>query len=230
MNWTDFLLGALVALIAGLDRTAAFQFMVSRPIVCGPLTGWVIGQPAIGLLIGALIELLWLGRLPVGAAIPPDDTQVAVGATLLSVTMLDVFAVSSTAVVLLSLLIAMPLGKVGQFFDRRVRHRNARLVRQAEADLNEGRIAAAPHRHWKGILYFAFASLATVVVIVAAGSLIMTLLGPLVIGEVERMKSWLVLAFPLVGAAVILGTINVSRAMTLFCSSFATALLLLWLL
>lgn len=230
MTWSDYLLGALIAVVAGLDRTAAFQFMVSRPIVCGPLTGWAIGEPMIGLMVGALIELLWLGRLPVGAAIPPDDTQVAVGATLLSASMQNAFAVSSTAVVLLSLLIAMPLGKIGQFFDRRVRYFNSRFVRQAERDLDEGHVARVPRQHLRGVLSFAFASLATVVVIVTAGSLIMTLLGPLVLGRIEGMKNWLMLAFPLVGTAVILGTINVSRAMTLFCSSFATALLLMWLL
>jgi PTS system mannose-specific IIC component len=37
------------------------------------------------------------------------------------------------------------------------------------------------------------------------------------------------LAFPLVGIAAILGTVNVNRAITLFCAAFGMAYLLLWL-
>ncbi|MEZ4485509.1 MAG: PTS sugar transporter subunit IIC [Syntrophotaleaceae bacterium] len=74
-----------VAIICGLDRTAAGQFMLCRPIVAAPLTGWLLGEASIGLQVGAMLELLWLGRLPVGAAIPPDDSQVAVGCTFLAV-------------------------------------------------------------------------------------------------------------------------------------------------
>ena len=67
--------------LTGLDRVALVQMMISRPLVAGPLTGLVLGKPLLGLEVGMLLELLWLGRLPVGAAIPPDDTQVSVGAT-----------------------------------------------------------------------------------------------------------------------------------------------------
>ena len=76
----DYLLAGLVAMLTGLDRVALVQIMISRPLVAATLTGWVLGNPLIGMEIGMMLELLWLGRLPVGAAIPPDDTQVAVGA------------------------------------------------------------------------------------------------------------------------------------------------------
>ncbi len=55
-----------------LDETAVGQFMVSRPIVTGPLVGWLIGRADIGLEMGALIELIWIGDLPVGAHLPLD--------------------------------------------------------------------------------------------------------------------------------------------------------------
>lgn len=87
MGAGHYLLGASVAVISGLDRTAFPQIMISRPIVVGPLTGWLLGNPSAGLQVGLLVELLWLGRLPVGAAIPPDDTQVTVGATALAIGM-----------------------------------------------------------------------------------------------------------------------------------------------
>lgn len=85
MTFVNLLLSGLVAVLCGLDRTAVLQLMLSRPIVAGPLTGLVLGSPLTGLQVGMLVELLWLGRLPVGASIPPDDTQIAVGGTFLAV-------------------------------------------------------------------------------------------------------------------------------------------------
>jgi len=56
----DLLLGALVALLCGLDRVAVLQIMISRPLVAAPLTGMLLGQPLIGLQVGIMMELLWL--------------------------------------------------------------------------------------------------------------------------------------------------------------------------
>lgn len=70
MNWWGVgLLGGLV----GLDATSFPQFMFSRPLIAGTLAGLLFGQPAEGMLIGALIEIFDLGILPVGAARYPDS-------------------------------------------------------------------------------------------------------------------------------------------------------------
>ena len=124
----DYFLAGLVAMLAGLDRVALIQIMISRPLVAGPLTGWVLGHPLIGMEVGVLLELLWLGRLPVGAAIPPDDTQVAVGATVLAISMGHLLNLNGMPLVILSVLIAIPLGKFGQVFDRLARHVNGRIA------------------------------------------------------------------------------------------------------
>ena len=124
MNYADYLLVSIIAVGAGLDRVAFLQSMFSRPIVAAPLTGWVLGNPMVGLEIGVLLELLWLGRLPVGASIPPDDTQVAIGATVLSLSMEQLLGMSGMPVVILCVMTAIPLGKCGQYFDRLARHAN----------------------------------------------------------------------------------------------------------
>jgi mannose PTS system EIIC component len=229
MPATEYLLAGAVALCTGLDRTAAFQFMISRPIVAAPLTGWLLGDPLTGLQIGAMVELLWLGRLPIGAAIPPDDTQVAVAGTVMAISMGEMLGLSGPAFATLAVLTAMPLGKVGQLFDRGARHWNGSLLQKAEVEVAAGHLAAVERLHLRGIGHFALASLATFAVIVATGSLFLYYLAPILILPVANADPWLRLAFPLVGAAVILGTANVSRAMTLFGASFATALLMLWL-
>ncbi len=227
---TDFLIAGAVSVVAGLDRTAVLQLMISRPIVAAPLTGLVLGHPVTGLQVGAMVELLWLGRLPVGAAIPPDDTQVAVGATALSVIMGGLYGLSGLGFSILCTLITMPLGKVGQHFDRMARNSNGRLLAEAETALEQGLLGVAESSHLRGVLHFALASLGTYLVISGAGSLALHFLAPLAIIPISQSVNWLWLVFPLVGTAVILGTINVSRSMTLFGASFTSAFLMLWLL
>lgn len=63
---------ALVMAFLSLDETAFGQFMISRPIVTGPVIGWLLGRTDIGLELGALIELIWINDLPVGAHLPLD--------------------------------------------------------------------------------------------------------------------------------------------------------------
>ncbi|KIH76579.1 PTS system, mannose-specific IIC component [Geoalkalibacter ferrihydriticus] len=230
MPWSEFLIGALAAIVLGLDRTAVGQFMVSRPIVAGPLTGWLIGDPLVGLQVGALVELLWLGRLPVGAAIPPDDTQVAVSSTVLAIAAGSRLPVDGALVILFCVLAAMPLAKIGQIFDRLARNVNARLVKQAEGDLAAGHLKNLERRHLRGLVHFTAASAGTYVFITVPGWLAVLLAGEILLPTLGKVEGWLLLAFPLVGTATILGTMNVSRSLTLFTASFTTVLLLLWLL
>lgn len=230
MPVADYLISGTVAVCAGLDRTAAFQVMISRPIVAAPLAAWLLGEPLVGLQIGALLELLWLGRLPVGAAIPPDDTQVAVAATLLTITMGQTLALSGLPLLLLCTLVAMPLGKFGQLTERLARNGNRRLLARAEAAMRRGDLRAAEWSHLLGLVHFALASLGGFAIIVLSGSLALHALAPLLADSVAAASGRLQLTFPLVGIAIILGSLNVKRARTLYGASFATALLMLWLL
>lgn len=229
MNAVELLIGASVALLCGLDRTAFLQVMISRPIVAAPLVAWLLGEPLVGLQIGTMVELLWLARLPVGAAIPPDDTQVAIASSVLAINLGRLLDVQGPEIVLLCLLVALPLGKVGQLFDHFVRQFNVRLLSRAEAHLVSGRLLLAEIQHLRGILNFSLAALATYSLIVAGGFLLVPMLWPWVQQGLVHSSRWLQLALPLIGVAVVLGTINVSRALTLFCASFGMAFLLMWL-
>lgn len=229
MNFVDFFIGMAVALFCGLDRTAMLQVMISRPIVAAPLVGWLLGAPMIGLQIGTMVELLWLARLPVGAAIPPDDTQVSIASTVLAINLGRLLDVSGPEIVLLCLLVALPLGKVGQYLDRFSRQCNVGLIARAEACLQQGRLLRAELQHLRGIVNFSLAGLGTYLLIMIGGFLLVPILWPLVEQGLQHSSRWLQLALPLIGVAVILGTINVSRSLTLFCASFGMAFLLMWL-
>ena len=61
-------LGGLLA----LDATSVGQFMVSRPLVAATLTGWWLGDPALGLEIGVILELFHLAGVPAGGTRVPE--------------------------------------------------------------------------------------------------------------------------------------------------------------
>ncbi|NIP59593.1 MAG: hypothetical protein GWM92_00625 [Gemmatimonadetes bacterium] len=63
---------AVLGGLLGLDQTGVGQFMVSRPLVTGTLVGALLGSPDSGLLVGALLEGLFLPAFPVGGARFPE--------------------------------------------------------------------------------------------------------------------------------------------------------------
>ncbi|MDB5151897.1 MAG: hypothetical protein JWR54_648 [Mucilaginibacter sp.] len=64
----------LIALIAMFGHSEDFlgTTLLSRPLVLGPLVGLVLGDLTQGVIIGATLELIFMGNIKVGAAIPPD--------------------------------------------------------------------------------------------------------------------------------------------------------------
>jgi mannose PTS system EIIC component len=225
----SFSIGALLSLICGLDRVAILQVMISRPIVAAPLTALFLGEPLVGLQIGVMVELLWLARLPVGAAVPPDDTQVAIASSVLAIIMGRTLNASGPELLLLCLLVTIPLGKVGQYFDHYARQFNVRLIKKVDSALDRGSLLGAELQHLRGLSSFSLAAVGTYSIILLGGLLAVPFLWPLLQQPLSYSSDWIQLALPLVGITVILGTINVSRAITLFCASFCMAFLLMWL-
>lgn len=68
------LLGGVLA----LDATSVGQFMVSRPLVAGALTGWFLGAPETGLAVGAILELYLLVSFPTGGSRFPEGATASV--------------------------------------------------------------------------------------------------------------------------------------------------------
>lgn len=65
------LLIGLVALF-GYANAIMGSSMLDRPLVISPLVGLVLGDLQMGIMVGATLELVWLGAFPVGASNPPD--------------------------------------------------------------------------------------------------------------------------------------------------------------
>jgi mannose/fructose/N-acetylgalactosamine-specific phosphotransferase system component IIC len=119
-------LGVLAGSLLWLDRVYIFQLMISRPMIMGPIIGFVMGDVKIGILIGASLELLWLNAPPVGSYLPNDETfctAVAVPVAVLAGSSMDHMAASG-----LSILLSLPAALVGRSLDTHLRTLNEGLI------------------------------------------------------------------------------------------------------
>lgn len=79
---TASLLGGALA----LDATAVGQFMISRPLAAGLLSGWLAGDAVAGFLVGVVLEIYLLVAFPVGGARFPEGATATVVAAVTAAT------------------------------------------------------------------------------------------------------------------------------------------------
>jgi PTS system mannose-specific IIC component len=80
----DLLAPVLLGALLGLDVVSFPQVMISRPIVAATLAGALAGDVGAGLLAGAVLELMAMETLPVGASRYPEWGSAAVVAGTLA--------------------------------------------------------------------------------------------------------------------------------------------------
>ncbi len=117
---------AVWAGIISLDFTAVGPFMVSQPLVCGPLFGWLMGQTAVGVIIGGILQLLWMDLSPIGLGIPYDATAT----TILAVYWASLPRSGALSQVVLAMAVAVPFGFLFRWLDLLARRINTHLMRQ----------------------------------------------------------------------------------------------------
>lgn len=61
----------LLAFIAGLDLFNGLTH-IHRPVVLGPIVGFILGDLTTGILVGGTLELVWMGLAPLAGAQPPN--------------------------------------------------------------------------------------------------------------------------------------------------------------
>jgi mannose/fructose/N-acetylgalactosamine-specific phosphotransferase system component IIC len=114
---------ALLGGLLGLDGISCVQSMVARPIVAGPLAGLVIGDPVAGMWAGALLELVSLKQLPIGANRHWDTGPAAVAAAVAASTV----SPAGTALVV-GVGFGALVGWAGSWSIHAMRHLNAQVV------------------------------------------------------------------------------------------------------
>jgi mannose/fructose/N-acetylgalactosamine-specific phosphotransferase system component IIC len=67
---------SIIGSCIALDKYAFGEFGISQPLISGTIIGALYGDVHTGIFLGAIIQLICLGGLPIGTEIPPD-TQTA---------------------------------------------------------------------------------------------------------------------------------------------------------
>jgi PTS system mannose-specific IIC component len=163
---------AVIAGLAAVERKGFLQAMLSRPAFLGPLAGLACGDASAGLLVGVPLELLFLGAVNLGAALPLHEalcTAAAAGGAALGTSRLGLPAPAAAAVACAA---GLPLAVAGRGIDALVERANDGLAGRAARRLEAGDAASALRCNLLGLtLPFALgAVLAPLGAVAAAGA------------------------------------------------------------
>lgn len=123
MSIEAWFLAALIGGALGMDAVSFPQVMIARPLVAGTLGGLFAGNAALGLWVGALLEIVSTRQLPMGGARYHDTGPAAFAAGLAYA---DVGGSSSG--LLLATAAGLLLGWIGSWTVHWQRRLNERLV------------------------------------------------------------------------------------------------------
>jgi len=213
----------LISLIGGLlsiDRAAAFQVMVSRPVVTAPLIGMMLGDVMTGIQAGLIIELLWIGALPVGASVPPDETIVSILVPSLAIWQSRLTGVEGFHFLALALILTIPLAILAQRLDSRIREKNIASAHAADHFIMEGCIDDVEKECLKGLkrFYLGYSVLIFFSLLLGAAFFpyLHSLLPPFFLKGLERLYYVL----PIIGLASLMASTRVKNSIKLFFLSF----------
>jgi mannose/fructose/N-acetylgalactosamine-specific phosphotransferase system component IIC len=148
----DYLVVAVVAGLAAVERKGFLQAMLSRPVALAPIVGFALGDLPGGLLLGPPLELLWLGAVNMGASLPPNEalgTAAIAGGAVLAGRALGTGVTPAVAV--LAVALAGTLAALGRTTDRAIEEWNVRLATRAERLLESGSPTAAVRENLHGM-------------------------------------------------------------------------------
>jgi mannose/fructose/N-acetylgalactosamine-specific phosphotransferase system component IIC len=212
--------------LLALDRRAAFQAMLSQPIVCVPVLGLYVGQLPLSVDLAVRLQLLWMASMLFGASTPPNETAaslVSAGAALTAGRWLPP-SVPAELIFTLAILLGAPFAALGRAVDQRLDRGNSRLAAMADAAAAAGDVAALAWVPWRGMarVTLAHAALATVGLLVATPALWALALAlhesPVVGAAVMAVGVYVV---PALGLAVSLALVRRRRAVLLGVCTFA---------
>jgi len=221
---------ALISIVGSfirLDRYAIGQLMISRPLVAGTVIGFCLGSAREGMFIGALLELLWIHALPVGDALPGDDTLTAIAITAISCLAIKQSGGEVQEVMIITLLLFLPTARLGrrlEFAIRRWNDRRIQFARQAAEQGNLSYLGRIPVRAViRDFLLVAFLLL----VIISLGAVTVPWLHSMMSDSIRAGMRALYFVLPVLGAASLLTTARSPGALPLFCAAFLTVMVVL---
>lgn len=138
------LLSTFIALLI-TENYGYGYWMISRPIFAGPLVGLILGNVETGLYVGATVELMYMGILPIGGSVPPNAQIAGTISTVFAITSGD----SSVGIAL-----AIPIGTLAQLLIMLAWNINIYLMHRADRYIETGNFKAIERTHLMGIPIF----------------------------------------------------------------------------
>lgn len=152
MHAWQVLVAALIGGAAAVERKGALQLMLSRPLPLGALLGYALGDARGGLLVGLPLELLFLGAVNLGAALPDNETiatSCAATAAVLAGRLLGMRTVDAP-LALMAIALFLPVAIIGRRLERISEGLNLLLARHAVEDI-AGHERAVIRAHVRGL-------------------------------------------------------------------------------
>ena len=141
---------SLLAGVFALDVTAFGQIMISRPIVCGPIFGYILGDIVSGFWISLIIELIWINAIPMGTSIPQDVTVVSILSCVWGIKYLH----DEKGAIIFAMALALLLGFLFRYFDVRLRYFNSRIAEWIKVGISSGKESRIDVGVYLGIFLF----------------------------------------------------------------------------
>ncbi|MFH1352078.1 MAG: PTS sugar transporter subunit IIC [bacterium] len=129
---------ALASLMTGVlscDTVTAGQFMLSRPIIMGPVIGLCLGNPYVGFIAGICVELIWSSVIPIGSSTPPDMPMTSALATASAIFSISNYGITEFPAIILALVVSIPCGILFQKASLKIRLRNSDIIDKIKADV-----------------------------------------------------------------------------------------------
>ncbi|GAA1488025.1 PTS mannose/fructose/sorbose/N-acetylgalactosamine transporter subunit IIC [Brachybacterium sacelli] len=208
----------IIGLIAGigiLDERIFGVTLFGRPLVLSVLVGLTLGEPTQGIIIGAQLELVWMGLAGIGGSTPPDwVTGGVIGTTL---------AILSGEGVGVALAIAVPVAVLAQSLGVLVRIINLYFAGRADHFASRGDFRGVTLMMWIPPVLFFFST--------AIPAFLATLLGARRIDAfMDATPSWIIDGLtvagnllPAVGFALLLDILWSRRTAVFFGLGFLIA-------
>ncbi|WP_337692556.1 PTS sugar transporter subunit IIC [Companilactobacillus halodurans] len=147
MMFGTAILLSLITVIATVDYNGPL-FLLHRPLITGAMAGLVMGNFTQGLIIGATLELMWLGVTGIGGYTPPDTITGAIVGTA--------FGIMSGKGATAGVAIAVPIAVITQQLDVLAKTEDIYFLNKAQKDAEVGEI--------NHIGLYHYLSLATIVI------------------------------------------------------------------
>ena len=209
------LTSSLAGAILCLDRILV-QVMLSRPIVAATIVGSLLGSPLTGLAVGALIEIFWVNKSPLGTFVPPNDSVVAIVTTISVVILGEKLPLNPKELLVLSILTYLPVGFLSQKIEpltaRFNEHISDKAFLEAEA---EGKNMQNINPTWPILIYFVY-TLFLIVFSLAFGLIFIPWLIECLPSFAHKALYYTYYVLPLIGVAAVLTTTQHKKALAYF--------------